>query len=499
MRPATLRQRTVTTNDDTAARTAAARAHRLAEEGDGARTPALAAAVRPLPLANREREIVTLAADGLSNRASAKLGTSARSEFADPCLRTPSSGGGWTHTGSTTGPAIAAATATPAPHPDPPPRRPTCTAAKTTSSTPFPPCSPTRATRPAVADHPTQPDASANVARRSSAPARSRNSYMLRRKNWPTRYPGNARRLWRWIGTIRSDRAKPRLHGTLLCVHAWQHHGVATMGPRMRPEPANSRNRGVKECPKTEFLTIPTCRTDDPTPYPLVAQPLARCRRTLQRKGMSRSSSALCEVAFGARRCSVLSKLIDWDRATSQGATRWLGRCARLLRGPGLTGDPDTAARLLHDVAADASRLGSPPSTNALGLRRQLATWTGEAGDPHDARRQFQELVTIVTEQRGAEDQWTLSLRRHLAHWTGQSGSGGGSAPTGTAQHRRQGRQSARGDDPTVTRRLAQRRGKLRGRRFACGAPIALDTSRADGVIEVSERVVHSTTRLELL
>ena len=68
----------------------------------GARTPALAIAVRPLPLTAREREIVTLAARGLSNkdiaerltvsvrtveghlyRASRKLGVSERAAFAD--------------------------------------------------------------------------------------------------------------------------------------------------------------------------------------------------------------------------------------------------------------------------------------------------------------------------------------------------------------------------------------------------------------------------------
>lgn len=51
-----------------AAQAAVARADRLAARCDGARTPAVAAAVRPLPLTAREREIVTLAADGLSNR-----------------------------------------------------------------------------------------------------------------------------------------------------------------------------------------------------------------------------------------------------------------------------------------------------------------------------------------------------------------------------------------------------------------------------------------------
>lgn len=48
--------------------TAAAKAHRLAQACEGARTPALRAAARPLPLSDREREIVTLAAQGLSNR-----------------------------------------------------------------------------------------------------------------------------------------------------------------------------------------------------------------------------------------------------------------------------------------------------------------------------------------------------------------------------------------------------------------------------------------------
>lgn len=84
-----------------AAQAAAARAHRLAGACEGARTPALLAVARPLPLTGREREIVTLAAQGLSNqeiagrltvsvrtveghlyRASAKLGTTSRGEFA---------------------------------------------------------------------------------------------------------------------------------------------------------------------------------------------------------------------------------------------------------------------------------------------------------------------------------------------------------------------------------------------------------------------------------
>jgi DNA-binding NarL/FixJ family response regulator len=85
-----------------AGQAAAARAHQLAQLCEGARTPALAATARPLPLTEREREMVTLAARGLSNReiaerlvvsvrtveghlyrASAKLGTSNRTEYAD--------------------------------------------------------------------------------------------------------------------------------------------------------------------------------------------------------------------------------------------------------------------------------------------------------------------------------------------------------------------------------------------------------------------------------
>ncbi len=88
-----------------AAKAATTRAHRLAQFCEGARTPALAAVAAPLPLplplTSREREIVTLAAGGLSNRqiaerlvvsvrtveghlyrASAKLGTTDRAELA---------------------------------------------------------------------------------------------------------------------------------------------------------------------------------------------------------------------------------------------------------------------------------------------------------------------------------------------------------------------------------------------------------------------------------
>ncbi|MGH3855651.1 MAG: LuxR C-terminal-related transcriptional regulator [Pseudonocardiaceae bacterium] len=83
------------------AHAAATRAHRLAQACEGARTPALVAIVAPLPLTHREREIVTLAAGGLSNRqiaqrlvvsvrtveghlyhACAKLGASDRTELA---------------------------------------------------------------------------------------------------------------------------------------------------------------------------------------------------------------------------------------------------------------------------------------------------------------------------------------------------------------------------------------------------------------------------------
>lgn len=50
------------------AQAAAVRAHQLTQTCEGARTPALAAIAAPLPLTSREREIVTLAAGGLSNR-----------------------------------------------------------------------------------------------------------------------------------------------------------------------------------------------------------------------------------------------------------------------------------------------------------------------------------------------------------------------------------------------------------------------------------------------
>jgi DNA-binding NarL/FixJ family response regulator len=82
------------------AQTATTRAHHLAQACEGARTPALAALAAPLPLTDREREIVTMAAGGLSNReiaqrlvvsvrtvenhlyrASTKLGTTDRAEL----------------------------------------------------------------------------------------------------------------------------------------------------------------------------------------------------------------------------------------------------------------------------------------------------------------------------------------------------------------------------------------------------------------------------------
>ncbi|SRX95560.1 transcriptional regulator [Rhodococcus jostii RHA1] [Mycobacterium shimoidei] len=50
----------------------AARAEALARQCGGARTPALANAIEPLPLTSREREIVMMLADGLANRAIAE-------------------------------------------------------------------------------------------------------------------------------------------------------------------------------------------------------------------------------------------------------------------------------------------------------------------------------------------------------------------------------------------------------------------------------------------
>lgn len=82
--------------------TAAATAQRLATACGGARTPALREAFQPSPLSAREREIATLAAQGMSNRAiaerlvisvrtveghlyraAAKLGGASRAEFGD--------------------------------------------------------------------------------------------------------------------------------------------------------------------------------------------------------------------------------------------------------------------------------------------------------------------------------------------------------------------------------------------------------------------------------
>jgi len=54
------------------AQLATARAHRLARACEGARTPALAALGALAPLTDREREVVALAAGGLSNRAIAE-------------------------------------------------------------------------------------------------------------------------------------------------------------------------------------------------------------------------------------------------------------------------------------------------------------------------------------------------------------------------------------------------------------------------------------------
>ncbi|WP_420753898.1 helix-turn-helix transcriptional regulator, partial [Rhodococcus sp. O3] len=79
----------------------AARALRIAADCGGAHSPALSLVARPLPLSAREREVITLAAEGLANReiaerltlskrtveghlyrASMKLGVSSRREFA---------------------------------------------------------------------------------------------------------------------------------------------------------------------------------------------------------------------------------------------------------------------------------------------------------------------------------------------------------------------------------------------------------------------------------
>ncbi|MGH3781960.1 MAG: LuxR C-terminal-related transcriptional regulator [Pseudonocardiaceae bacterium] len=92
------------------AQAATTRAYRLAQACEGARTPALAALTAPLPLTTREREIVTLAARGLSNRqiaeqlvvsvrtvenhlyrARTKLGTPDRTELAALLHRPPPS------------------------------------------------------------------------------------------------------------------------------------------------------------------------------------------------------------------------------------------------------------------------------------------------------------------------------------------------------------------------------------------------------------------------
>lgn len=63
-----------------AAMSASATAHRLAAECEGAKTPALLAASAPAPFTDRQREIITLAAHGLSNKEVAdRLAMSVRS------------------------------------------------------------------------------------------------------------------------------------------------------------------------------------------------------------------------------------------------------------------------------------------------------------------------------------------------------------------------------------------------------------------------------------
>ncbi len=55
-------------NDRRGELTSAAKAHWLASRCDGATTPALAKAARPLPLTDREREVAVLVGRGLSNK-----------------------------------------------------------------------------------------------------------------------------------------------------------------------------------------------------------------------------------------------------------------------------------------------------------------------------------------------------------------------------------------------------------------------------------------------
>ncbi|MER5627904.1 LuxR C-terminal-related transcriptional regulator [Streptosporangium sp. NPDC002544] len=93
-----------------AAQSAVARVHQLTERCEGVRTLATIAVIRPLPLTDREREIATLAAQGMSNRdiadrlvisvrtvenhlyrVNARLGTTSRAELA-AILATPAPG-----------------------------------------------------------------------------------------------------------------------------------------------------------------------------------------------------------------------------------------------------------------------------------------------------------------------------------------------------------------------------------------------------------------------